>query len=89
MKKHPLVSIGMPIFNEARFITRSLEALISQNYPCLELIISDNASTDGTSEIAHPFLPLMEELQPYLEQIWANRQPTNAAGPFHQEFEQA
>ena len=38
--------------------------------------------------VARPFLPPLEELQPYLEQIWANRQLTNA-GPFHQEFEQA
>lgn len=55
MKKHPLVSIGMPVYNEAWFTTRSLEALVTQDYPCLELIISDNASTDGTSEIAQEF----------------------------------
>lgn len=55
MKKHPLVSIGMPVFNEARFIKKSLEAIVSQDYPCLELIISDNASTDGTREIAQEF----------------------------------
>lgn len=38
--------------------------------------------------VTHPFLPPLEELQPYLEQIWTNRQLTNA-GPFHQQFEQA
>lgn len=38
--------------------------------------------------VTRPFLPPLEELQPYLEQIWANRQLTNC-GPFHQEFEQA
>ncbi len=38
--------------------------------------------------VTRPFLPPLEELQPYLEQIWANRQLTNS-GPFHQEFEQA
>ncbi len=38
--------------------------------------------------VTRPFLPPLEELQPYLEQIWANRQLTNA-GPFHQQFEQA
>jgi len=38
--------------------------------------------------VTRPYLPPLEELQPYLEQIWANRQLTNC-GPFHQQFEQA
>jgi len=38
--------------------------------------------------VARPFLPPLEELLPYLEQIWANRQLTNG-GPFHQQLEQA
>jgi len=38
--------------------------------------------------VTRPFLPPLEKLLPYLEQIWVNRQLTNA-GPFHQQFEQA
>jgi dTDP-4-amino-4,6-dideoxygalactose transaminase len=38
--------------------------------------------------VTRPFLPPLEELLPYLEQIWANRQLTNG-GPFHQQLEQA
>lgn len=38
--------------------------------------------------VTQPFLPPLEELQPYLEQIWANRQLTNG-GPFHQQLEAA
>ena len=37
--------------------------------------------------VTRPFLPPLEELLPYLEQIWANRQLTNG-GPFHQQLEQ-
>lgn len=47
----PLVSIGIPVFNEARFIGQSLASLLAQNYPRIEFIVSDNASTDGTAEI--------------------------------------
>ena len=47
----PLVSIGLPVFNEGRFLRQSLEALIHQNYPSIEIIISDNASTDETEQI--------------------------------------
>ena len=41
-----------------------------------------------TTYVTQPFLPPLEELQPYLEQIWANRHLTNR-GPFHEEFERA
>ena len=41
-----------------------------------------------TTYVTQPFLPPLEELQPYLEEIWRNRQLTNR-GPFHEEFEQA
>ena len=38
--------------------------------------------------VTRPYLPPLEELQPYLVQIWANRPLTNG-GPFHQQLEQA
>jgi glycosyltransferase involved in cell wall biosynthesis len=51
MSKTPLVSIGVPVYNEERYIDLTIDSLLSQNYPNLEIIISDNASTDSTSEI--------------------------------------
>ncbi len=51
----PLVSIGMPIYNEARFLDRALESLRRQDYRNIEILISDNASTDATGEIAQRF----------------------------------
>lgn len=47
----PLVSIGLPVYNEAGFIEHSLLALLDQDYPNLEIIISDNGSSDETNEI--------------------------------------
>ena len=38
--------------------------------------------------VTRPYLPPLDELLPYLEQIWANRQLTNG-GPFHQQLERA
>lgn len=46
-----LVSIGMPVYNGEEFIREALDSLLSQTYPNFELIISDNASADGTEEI--------------------------------------
>lgn len=47
----PLVSIGMPVYNGKEHIRQALDSLLAQDYGNFELIISDNASNDGTSEI--------------------------------------
>lgn len=47
----PLVSIGLPIYNEERFIDSALRSLRSQDYPNIEFLVSDNASLDRTLEI--------------------------------------
>ena len=44
----PLVSIGLPVFNEARHVHAALTALRAQDYGRLEIIVCDNASTDET-----------------------------------------
>lgn len=48
----PLVSIIMPIHNEADFIERSLGAVLAKDYPhhWMEVLIADGMSTDGTRE---------------------------------------
>jgi glycosyltransferase involved in cell wall biosynthesis len=47
----PAVSIGLPVYNGARFLQEALDALLGQTWQDLELIISDNCSTDATREI--------------------------------------
>ena len=44
----PLVSLGIPTFNRARFLKKTLPTLRAQTYEPLEILISDNASTDET-----------------------------------------
>jgi glycosyltransferase involved in cell wall biosynthesis len=51
----PLVSIGMPVYNGERFIRQALESILVQDYGNFELIISDNASTDATSDICQKY----------------------------------
>ena len=46
-----LVSIGVPVFNEATYLAMTLDCLLAQDYPNLEIVICDNASTDATPEI--------------------------------------
>ena len=41
----------MPAYNADAYIGLALESLLAQTYGDFELIVSDNASTDGTREI--------------------------------------
>lgn len=55
LPEQPLVSIGMPIYNADRYLTQALESVLAQDYSNLELVISDNGSSDGTQEICRQF----------------------------------
>ena len=52
----PLVSIGVPVFNRAESLPRCLDALLAQTYRHLEICMSDNASTDGSTEICRRYV---------------------------------
>ncbi len=51
MKKLPKISIVIPSYNKAKYIQETLESIVSQKYPNLEVIVQDGGSTDGTLEI--------------------------------------
>jgi glycosyltransferase involved in cell wall biosynthesis len=61
----PLVSIGVPVYNGENFLADALESLLAQTYPQLELIISDNGSTDETETICRQFAALDRRVQYY------------------------
>lgn len=52
---NPLVSICVPTYNSSRFLRQCLDSLVAQSYKNIEVIISDNASTDDTIEIARGY----------------------------------
>ena len=61
LRSNPVfTTVIMPVYNEAGFITRSLGAVLAQDYPadCLEIIVADGMSTDGTREIVRSFQAL-------------------------------
>ena len=51
----PFVSVVTPVYNTADYLREAIESVLAQSYSNFEYIISDNCSTDGTSEIAHEY----------------------------------
>jgi glycosyltransferase involved in cell wall biosynthesis len=49
------VSIGMPVYNGERYVAETLDSLLAQTFGDFELIICDNASTDGTEHICRAY----------------------------------
>jgi glycosyltransferase involved in cell wall biosynthesis len=49
------VSIGVPVWNGEKFVRQGLGSLLGQTMGDVELIISDNASSDGTQEICEEY----------------------------------
>lgn len=72
----PEVSIGMPVYNGARFLRATLDNLLTQTFPDFELIISDNASTDETETICLAYAEKDRRIR-YI------RQPENMGATFN------
>jgi glycosyltransferase involved in cell wall biosynthesis len=55
VEKYPLVSIAMATYNGGRFLREQLQSLLAQDYGNIEIIISDDGSTDDTATIIQQF----------------------------------
>jgi glycosyltransferase involved in cell wall biosynthesis len=64
------VSVGVPVFNGARYLEDCLDSLLAHTYRDVEILISDNASTDRTPDICRLYCERDERVRYY-------RQPRN------------
>lgn len=51
----PRVSIGVPVYNGQRYLRYTLDSLLAQTFPDLEIIVTDNCSTDSTPGIVQDY----------------------------------
>ena len=70
MKKlKPLVTIGIPVYNGAKYLKDSLNSAINQTYKNIEIIISDDNSTDSSFEILKSFVKQSSHIKIYRQNI--------------------
>ncbi len=51
------ISVIVPTYNRAHFITSCLDAILQQNYPHFEVIVVDDGSDDTTPQVLEKYIP--------------------------------
>ena len=73
------ISVGLPVYNGERYLRQSLESVITQTHTDLEIILSDNASTDATQDICREYAARDARIRYF-------RQQTNRGGAYNHNF---
>lgn len=50
------VTIGIPTYNQKKYVESAIESALSQDYPSLEVIVADDCSTDGTDKLVKKYV---------------------------------
>lgn len=52
---NPLVSVAIITFNQKKFLQECIESVLKQDYKNLEIVVADDASTDGTCDLLYAY----------------------------------
>ena len=47
----PVVSIVIPCYNQGRFLRDAIDSALQQTYPCIEVVVVNDGSTDNTASV--------------------------------------
>lgn len=50
-----MVSVVIPTYNQASFMRETIDSVLAQDYPNLQIIVTDDGSTDGTAQIIQDY----------------------------------
>lgn len=67
--KYQLVSVLMTAYNRELYIAEAIESILNSTYKNIELIICDDASTDGTVAIARSYSEIDERVKIYINEV--------------------
>ncbi len=79
----PKVSVIVPIYNQAPFIRETVDSVLRQDYPNVELVLSDDGSIDGTTDILSEYAARDSERI----KLVASKHNTGIAGAFNRALE--
>ncbi len=54
-QEKPMISVIVPVYNTEFYLVRCLDSLLAQTYPNLEILLIDDASTDGSGTICETY----------------------------------
>ena len=57
----PLISVVVPVYNVEGYIKKCLDSILSQDYPCFEIIVVDDGSTDNSGKIVDEYAQIYSE----------------------------
>lgn len=78
------LAVGLPVYNGERYLEQSVRSILGQSFSDFELIICDNASTDGTRSIAKRFADSDRRVR-----LYSNPANLGAAGNYNLAFRRA
>jgi len=52
----PLISVGMPVYNSEKYLREAFDCICNQSFRDIEIIVSDNGSTDSTQTIIQEYM---------------------------------
>lgn len=75
----PLVSVILPVYNQEKFIRKTIESILSQTFKEFELIILDDGSTDCSAQIIKEYQSKDPRIKAYFHSNSGRSEATNKA----------
>lgn len=61
----PLVSVGIPTYNRVDWLKGAIDSVLNQNYSNIDIVVCDNASTDGTEKFMQEYCDKYKNIKYY------------------------